>query len=129
MDSPEPEDKDYTAEWLSNNHETPSGSTCDIRDAHETFASRFYHCCVAKFRDFCQYRERQTNAEASKSNLWDELARLYMWGEYFKDGELDVALAPSEALASKVISLLSAIGKRLLRCNSLFLGHESLYDC
>ena len=121
MDSPAPEDKDYTAEWLSTNHETPSGSSCDIPDAHETFAARLYHCCVASFRDFCQFRERQNDTVILKSNLRDELARLYMWGEYFKDGELDIALALSEELASKVISILSAIGKRLLRCNSSFL--------
>ena len=130
MDLPAPEDKDYTAEWLSTNLGTHSGSICDIRDAHETFASRFYHCCVASFRDLCQYRGRQTDAEALESNLRDELARFYLWGEYFNDGELDIALAPSEELASKVISLMSAIGKRLLRCKTHRAFHqESLCDC
>ena len=119
MDSPPPEDNDYTAQWLDTNHQSPTGSSSDILDAHETFASQLYHCCVTTFRDFCQYRERQTDSESLKSSLWDELARLYMWGEYFKDEELDLALAPSEELAKKVISLLSAIGKRLLRCDPL----------
>ena len=130
IDLPAPEKKDYTAEWLSTNHETPPGSIGYIPDAHETFASRFYHCCVASFRDFCQDQEQQTDADALNSNLRDELARFYMWGEYFKDGELDVALAPSEGLASKVISLLRAIGKRLLRCNIHRAFHqESPCEC
>lgn len=130
MDSPAAEDKDYIAEWLSTNRETFSGSICDIHDAHEAFASRFYSGCVANFRDFCQYKERQSDTEGSKMILWDELARLHMWGEYFKDGDLDIALAPSEELASKVISLLSAIGKRLLRCIiHRAIRHKSLCDC
>ena len=105
----------YTVKWLEN-------SEVDSEDApndheHETgFPAQLWTRCLAELRSHCSYREKEGVSKELNAPYWDELARLYLWGEHFEDGRLEVALRPSDELRVNVLELLSGIAKSLLTC-------------
>ena len=76
-------------------------------DEEQDFAARLYSVCLHLLRVLC--RKRPT-----VSALKEELGKLYLWGEAFKNGKLDQALQYSDDVLVNVLDSLGEIGELLL---------------
>ena len=94
---------------------TASEPVVDIQD-EAVLAARLYSSCLSALRDLCPPEP----AKAIQSVLvHEELTKLYLWGQGFARGELDMALEYSEDTRYIVLDSLGNIGRLLLRGKNL----------
>lgn len=98
----------YTREWLAS--KTTAPGTVDDEQAFTKDAAglptQLYSSCQKVLQDLCSQQCMEVQ---------EERARLYLWGEGFRPGDLDKALEYSEDLSCVVLRAFKSIGKLLLR--------------
>ena len=70
---------------------------------------KLYSDCVALFSAVCHEHTSEL-CQSNGGSLKEALGRLYLWGEGFRDGQLDVILATSPYLRVNVLKLLAKVG-------------------
>ena len=104
----------YTQEWLESAlspSATASEPVADIQD-EAGLAARLYSSCLAALRDLSPPEPAKATQSVS---VHEELTKLYLWGQGFARGELDMALEYSEDTRHMVLDALGNIGRLLLR--------------
>jgi hypothetical protein len=81
----------------------------------EGLASQLYSLCRSTLRDLCVKKECIPTRSAQSVLLQEELTKLYLWGESFGPGELDIALEYSDDTRYSVLDTLGDVGRLLLR--------------
>ena len=113
--------RNWTQEWLVGHVHAPSGTNGTLRDERDNFednqgfATRLYSLCLCLLRYLCRQEQNIASKRHRVSTLKEELGRLYLWGEAFKNGKLDRALEYSDDVRGNVLDSLRDIGKLLLR--------------
>ena len=105
-------------EWLDGHPYSSSGfseTLNDKDDEDQGFATRLYSLCLCLFLFLCQREQNIPSKRHKVPNLKEELGKLYLWGEAFRDGKLDRALEYSDDVRRNVLDSLGSIGKILLR--------------
>lgn len=110
-------EQNRTQEWLDA-HSDPSpdlrGGLVNSED-DQGIAARLYSLCLGVLRQMCRQEQYKSSSGDSMSILKEEVAKLYLWGEAFRDGKLDRALEYSDEVRSNVLESLGDIGRLLLR--------------
>lgn len=110
-------EKNRTREWLDAHSDTSpdlAGGLANSED-DQGIAARLYSLCLRVLRQMCRQEQYQSSSGNSISMLKEELGKLYLWGEAFRDGKLDRALEYSDEVRSNVLESLGDIGRLLLR--------------
>lgn len=107
----------YTQEWLESCASNPL--TIDGQLAHdedeEGIAIQLYSICSSVLRDLCSQTQDPHSTRPQSLLLREELTKLYLWGQSFGPGELDLALEHSDDVRYIVLDALGNIGRLLLR--------------
>jgi hypothetical protein len=70
---------------------------------------KLYSDCVALFSALC-HEPASELCQSNDGSSKEALGRLYLWGEGFRDGQLDMILATSPYLRVTVLKLLAKVG-------------------
>ena len=109
--------KNRTLEWLNaRSHQStgPEGSLVNSEN-DQGLAARLYSLCLRVLRQICGQAQYRSSSRNSTSKPKEELGKLYLWGQAFRDGKLDRALDYSDEVRGNVLELLGHIGRLLLR--------------
>lgn len=109
--------KSWTQEWLDGHLYASSGPKGTLPENFvddQGFATRLYTLCLCLLRYLCRHEQKISSKTHHASALKEELGRLYLWGEAFKDGKLDRALEYCDDVRGNVLDSLRDIGKLLL---------------
>lgn len=110
--------KSWTQEWLDSHLHASPGSKGTLPENFvddQGFATRLYTLCLYLLRYLCRQEQNISSKSHHTSALKEELGRLYLWGEAFKDGKLDRALEYCDDVRGNVLDSFRDIGKLLLR--------------
>ena len=102
-----------TKEWLessSSNLLTIDGQSAYGKD-EAGLAAQLYSLCRRVLGDLCSQKQDLPSTRP----LREELTKLYLWGQSFGPGELDIALEHSDDARYIVLDALGEIGRSLLR--------------
>lgn len=106
-----------TKEWLESS--SSNLLTIDAQSAYgkdeEGLAAQLYSLCRRVLRDLCSQKQDLPSTRPHSLLLREELTKLYLWGQSFGPGELDIALEHSDDARYIVLDALGEIGRSLLR--------------
>ena len=109
--------KNWTLEWLNARSYKSSGPEGGLVNGENDLglAARLYSLCLRVLRQICRQEQYNSSSRNSISKPKEELGKLYLWGQAFRDGKLDRALEYSDEVRGNVLELLGHIGRLLLR--------------
>ena len=110
-------EKNWTQEWLNTYSRTSLAPEGGLANGEEDpgIATRLYTLCLYVLRQICRQEQCKSLSANGISTLKEELGKLYLWGEAFKNGKLDRALEYSDEVRDTVLESLGDIGRILLR--------------
>lgn len=88
---------------------------CERDENSYGIATQIYLATLKAFRNLCSQGRTLSLDKSHLTMLKEELARLYLWGESFGPGEIDLALEYSEDSQHFVLGTFGYIGRLLLR--------------
>lgn len=107
----------FTREWLDSSFSQDAAMIDEQQSCYgdeQGLASQLYHSCQCVLRDLCVERQVTRFEGLQRLLLREELAKLYLWGQSFGPGELDVALDHSDDARYITLDALGCIGQSLL---------------
>lgn len=91
------------------------------------FAGLLYESCLGLFKDiYTQSRKSSVLSKDDQRQLKEELGRLFLWGDAFRDGKLDRVLVQWGDLRMTILEFISGIGKVLTSSES---GLKDIKQC
>ena len=116
-------DKAYVHEWIYNTSTAQEAQPELIvsEDADDCLAARLYASCVQVLRGICS-QASDPGVPYSAIKPWilrNELGRLYLFGDSFRNGRLNRILEDANELSENIVEILAGIGILLVRseCN------------
>ena len=108
----------YVHQWLKSNPTAWDDSDLPPDQEDGGLATKLYSACLEMLQSLCQPSSAQESLQAHTHVFREELGKLFLWGESFRSGELDRALAFAEGLQELVLKKFMEIGRLLLGKNS-----------
>ncbi|KAL6720942.1 hypothetical protein ACLMJK_000042 [Lecanora helva] len=103
--------------WLESHpaHDANSKGRFNQEAESGNIAAHLYSSCRNTLRDLYVQGHTESQERLTHAALKEELAKLYLWGEDFGDGELDLALDYSNDTRCVVLDALAKMGRLLLQ--------------
>ena len=90
-------------------------------EGSDGLVTKLYGACLESFQSILQATRSEVAVQLHSDVLQEEVGKLFLWGESFKSGELDKALAFASGLHEIVLTKFVNITRLLLgkkcRCN------------
>lgn len=118
-------DTAYVHEWIYNTSTEQEAERKLVvsKDADDCLAARLYASCVQVLQGICyQVSDPGVSYPAVNQHMFkNELGRLYLFGDSFKNGKLNRILENADELEESIVEILAGIGILLARseCNVL----------
>ena len=106
---------EHTLKWLNASVATAKTNHKTLEGEHDKgIATQLYISSQESFEELHRQCYQKWSTRQS-SNLREEITKLYLWGEAFRDGELDVALRQSHDARCTVLSILIDMGQSVMQ--------------
>ena len=118
--------KSYLHHWIDDTSykqesELFTGHTHDL-EVNDCLTIQFYACCIRVLREICHQlsmvgpsKLKESALDVELRILQEELARLYLFGDGFADGEMGKILDHASELRDNLLEILCEIGALLIR--------------